>query len=150
MPPAKESPGWTAKRVYLLAYNATCALLWLRILLSIISILLSQTDTANPNPSIPILVYTTVEPWARWTQTLAVAEILHAATGNFPHLASLTNRQPTIYTQSQNTNPTQASPAAPSTQPSRKSSPAPSKSGPSTTGTQTSWRVRSPCTRPCS
>ncbi|PLB40863.1 putative membrane protein [Aspergillus candidus] len=81
MPPAKESPGWTAKRVYLLAYNATCALLWLRILLSIISILLSQTDTANPNPSIPILVYTTVEPWARWTQTLAVAEILHAATG---------------------------------------------------------------------
>ncbi|PLN80445.1 PTPLA-domain-containing protein [Aspergillus taichungensis] len=80
MPPAAESSRWTAKRVYLFAYNAACALLWLSILLSIISTL-SQTDTANPNPSIPVSIYTTVEPWARWTQTLAVAEILHAATG---------------------------------------------------------------------
>lgn len=85
MPSAVESPRWTAKTVYLFAYNAACALLWLRILLSIISTL-SQTDTANLNPTIPISIYTTVEPWARWTQTLAVAEILHAATGNSSYL----------------------------------------------------------------
>ncbi|PWY87884.1 PTPLA-domain-containing protein, partial [Aspergillus sclerotioniger CBS 115572] len=31
--------------------------------------------------SIPQTTYTTLEPWTRWTQTLAILEILHAATG---------------------------------------------------------------------
>ncbi|KAI9373708.1 tyrosine phosphatase-like protein [Aspergillus egyptiacus] len=56
-------------RAYLLVYNTTSALLWLRILVAVI------TSPATPT------IYTTIEPWTRWTQTLAVVEILHAATG---------------------------------------------------------------------
>ncbi|PWY92574.1 PTPLA-domain-containing protein [Aspergillus heteromorphus CBS 117.55] len=59
------------KNPYLLIYNTLNALLWLRILLSIL------TSPAQP----PETTYTTLEPWTRWTQTLAVLEILHAASG---------------------------------------------------------------------
>ncbi|EAU34958.1 conserved hypothetical protein [Aspergillus terreus NIH2624] len=59
----------STSKPYLLTYNALSALLWLRILIPI----LSAPSTAT--------VYTTLEPWTRWTQTLAAAEILHAALG---------------------------------------------------------------------
>ncbi|RDW86445.1 putative membrane protein [Aspergillus mulundensis] len=62
-----------AAKTYLLLYNAISALLWLRILLTVL------TAYFNSN-SLPTL-YTALEPQARWTQTLAVVEILHAATG---------------------------------------------------------------------
>ncbi|KAL5364040.1 tyrosine phosphatase-like protein [Aspergillus floccosus] len=63
-------PSSTSKP-YLLIYNALSALLWLRIFVSILSAPSTNTTT----------VYTTLEPWTRWTQTLAAAEILHAALG---------------------------------------------------------------------
>ncbi|KAL4778385.1 tyrosine phosphatase-like protein [Aspergillus varians] len=59
----------STSKAYLPLYNAISALLWLRILLTLF--------TSHFSPSI----YTTIEPQARWTQTLAVVEILHAATG---------------------------------------------------------------------
>ncbi|KAL3466662.1 tyrosine phosphatase-like protein [Aspergillus heterothallicus] len=59
----------TVSRVYLLLYNSISALLWLRILLTLI------TSYSDPN------IYTTVEPWTRWTQTVAAIEIMHAVTG---------------------------------------------------------------------
>ncbi|KAL2826981.1 tyrosine phosphatase-like protein [Aspergillus cavernicola] len=65
MPPSQSS----TSRTYLLLYNITSSLLWLRILTTVV--------TSHSNPSI----YITVEPWTRWTQTLAMVEILHAATG---------------------------------------------------------------------
>ncbi|CEL07911.1 hypothetical protein ASPCAL11065 [Aspergillus calidoustus] len=58
-----------APKGYLLFYNIVSALLWLRILLTVI--------TLYWDPQI----YTSIEPWTRWTQTLAVLEVLHAATG---------------------------------------------------------------------
>lgn len=64
----------STSKPYLLTYNALSALLWLRILIPI----LSAPSTAT--------VYTTLEPWTRWTQTLAAAEILHAALGALPPL----------------------------------------------------------------
>ncbi|KAL4928449.1 putative membrane protein [Aspergillus undulatus] len=67
MPPSQSTPA----RIYLLLYNSISALLWLRILVTVLS---STSDT-------PESVYTILEPQARWTQTLAVVEILHSATG---------------------------------------------------------------------
>ncbi|PTU17415.1 hypothetical protein P175DRAFT_0512162 [Aspergillus ochraceoroseus IBT 24754] len=64
-----RSPQLSASRAYLLLYNITSAILWLRILLIVV--------TSPSNPS----VYTLVEPWTRWTQSLAVVDILHAAMG---------------------------------------------------------------------
>ncbi|KAB8273126.1 tyrosine phosphatase-like protein [Aspergillus minisclerotigenes] len=64
----KQEP-LSPKRAYLLFYNAISTILWLRILLTV----LTTHDPAS--------AYTTLEPWTRWTQTLAVAEILHSAAG---------------------------------------------------------------------
>ncbi|KAE8335207.1 hypothetical protein BDV24DRAFT_171520 [Aspergillus arachidicola] len=64
----KQEP-LSPKRAYLLFYNAISTILWLRILLAV----LTTHDPAS--------TYTTLEPWTRWTQTLAVAEILHSAAG---------------------------------------------------------------------
>ncbi|KAJ5890339.1 uncharacterized protein N7473_006567 [Penicillium subrubescens] len=61
------------KRIYLLIYNTVCAALWLQILVTVILTLVSSPDVSD--------VYTSVEPWTRFTQTLAVAEIIHAACG---------------------------------------------------------------------
>lgn len=58
---------------YLLLYNASSCLLWLYMLISLIT-------TTTPYP--------TIEPYTRWTQTLSIAEIVHAATGS-SHLLSL-------------------------------------------------------------
>ncbi|KAF7592033.1 hypothetical protein BBP40_000756 [Aspergillus hancockii] len=70
MPPKQTpTPNFSSKRAYLLFYNTVSSILWLRILLTILT-------TKSP-PS----TYATLEPWTRWTQTLAVAEILHSAAG---------------------------------------------------------------------
>ncbi|KAJ6079251.1 hypothetical protein N7467_009004 [Penicillium canescens] len=63
----------SASQVYLLIYNTVCAALWLYILLATASTLISSRDI--------LAVYTSLEAWTRCAQTLAVAEILHAATG---------------------------------------------------------------------
>jgi len=60
-----------ASRGYLLFYNIVSALLWLRILLTVITLYWYPQ------------IYTSIEPWTRWTQTLAVLEVLHAATGKY-------------------------------------------------------------------
>lgn len=65
------------KTLYLILYNALCAALWARILLS--------TLTTPPSS-----LYPSIEPWARGTQTLAIAEIFHAALGTSPLTHSLT------------------------------------------------------------
>lgn len=64
----KQEP-LSPKRAYLLFYNAISTILWFRILLTV----LTTHDPAS--------TYTTLEPWTRWTQTLAIAEILHSAAG---------------------------------------------------------------------
>lgn len=65
--------GLSINRIYLLLYNTVCALLWLRIFITLIFTLVSSPDAS--------VVYTSIEPWTRFTQTLAVAEIIHAACG---------------------------------------------------------------------
>jgi hypothetical protein len=74
-PKQDPAPQFSPKRAYLLLYNAISSLLWLHILLTVLT-----TKT-------PASTYTTLEPWTRWTQTLAVAEILHSAAGksHSPH-----------------------------------------------------------------
>lgn len=75
MPPPLQSTSrdlLSLTRSYLWAYNTICAIFWLRIFLSTITTLTSPTIAA---------VHASLEPWTRWTQTLAVLEILHAATG---------------------------------------------------------------------
>lgn len=62
-----------AKSLYLLAYNTLNTLLWLYILITTLT--LSTSTSASPS------LYTTVEPSARWTQSVAIAEIIHAALG---------------------------------------------------------------------
>ncbi|KAI9044480.1 putative membrane protein [Aspergillus affinis] len=70
-------------KAYLLAYNALGAILWLRILLTLLPFLplLQPSLSLSPSPSTLTSIYTTLEPQARWAQTLAVADILHAAAG---------------------------------------------------------------------
>ncbi|KAK1143067.1 hypothetical protein N8T08_007136 [Aspergillus melleus] len=71
-------------KTYLLAYNALGAILWLRILLTLLLHLvplISPSASPSPVPSILTSIYTTLEPQTRWAQTLAVADILHAAAG---------------------------------------------------------------------
>ncbi|PGH13647.1 hypothetical protein AJ79_03495 [Helicocarpus griseus UAMH5409] len=76
MAPKTSAPQPRAIRLYLLTYNTTAALFWLHILLTTLSTLLSSSSSPNISS-----VYTSLEPWTRCAQTLAVAEILHAATG---------------------------------------------------------------------
>ncbi|KAL4958206.1 tyrosine phosphatase-like protein [Aspergillus filifer] len=77
MPSTQSSP----TKACLLFYNALSALLWLRILTTILSyVLISSPNTSTPT-STPEAIYATIEPHARWTQTLAVVEILYSATG---------------------------------------------------------------------
>jgi very-long-chain (3R)-3-hydroxyacyl-CoA dehydratase len=60
-------------QVYLRLYNIVCATLWLCILFSTAATLIFSEDISA--------VYRSLEPWTRCAQTLAVLEILHAATG---------------------------------------------------------------------
>ncbi|KAF7121585.1 hypothetical protein CNMCM5793_009055 [Aspergillus hiratsukae] len=75
----------TIKTTYLLLYNTLSSTLWLRIFLSVIAILLSPTPPTTDTSHAPLRsatnVYPHLEPITRWTQTLAITEILHAATG---------------------------------------------------------------------
>lgn len=75
MPPQLQAKprGASRGRFYLLGYNVLCAIFWLRIFLSTITALIASPKTSA--------VYASLEPWTRWTQTLAVLEILHAALG---------------------------------------------------------------------
>ncbi|PLB53046.1 PTPLA-domain-containing protein [Aspergillus steynii IBT 23096] len=66
-------------KLYLLAYNTLGAILWLRILLTLCFLALSH-PSASTLP-LPTTIYTTLEPQTRWAQTLAVADVLHAAAG---------------------------------------------------------------------
>ncbi|RAH66881.1 putative membrane protein [Aspergillus aculeatinus CBS 121060] len=61
------------KTSYLLIYNTINALLWTRILFTLLSSIVLLVP--------PKTLYTTLEPWTRWTQTLASLEILHSALG---------------------------------------------------------------------
>lgn len=63
-------------------YNIICACLWLRILVLAVDTVISADKDISA-------AYTTLEPWTRYAQTLAVAEILHAATGKPPTLACI-------------------------------------------------------------
>ncbi|RAL10896.1 putative membrane protein [Aspergillus homomorphus CBS 101889] len=63
------------KSTYLTIYNTINALLWARILLTLLTTLLS------PHPSTTTRVYTALEPTTKWTQTLANLELLHSALG---------------------------------------------------------------------
>lgn len=58
----------TMKSLYLILYNALGAALWARILLSALT-------------TAPSSLYSSIEPWVRGTQTLAIAEIFHASLG---------------------------------------------------------------------
>lgn len=58
---------------YLLAYNILCAIFWLHVFLRTIIALIVFHDVSA--------VFASLEPWTRWTQTLAVLDILHAALG---------------------------------------------------------------------
>ncbi|KAJ5666571.1 hypothetical protein N7462_010980 [Penicillium macrosclerotiorum] len=75
-----SEPKSPVSRAYLFLYNTTCAILWLSILITIITNLISSQDVAD--------IYENVELWARYTQTLAVVEILHAATSKHIHPSS--------------------------------------------------------------
>ncbi|CAI7609087.1 unnamed protein product [Penicillium pancosmium] len=75
MPPNQSRPLPAISRIYLMLYNTICAFFWLRILVLAVDTLISA-----PDKDISV-AYITLEPWTRCTQTLAVAEILHAATG---------------------------------------------------------------------
>ena len=59
------------KTPYLILYNTLSAALWARILLTVV------TTPASD-------LYQSIEPWARGTQTLAIAEIFHAALSILP------------------------------------------------------------------
>ncbi|KAL7651209.1 hypothetical protein ACMYSQ_010947 [Aspergillus niger] len=59
------------RTTYLVTYNSINALLWLYIFSSIV---------VSPFQS-PQTTYSTLEPWTRWTQTIAILEILHASLG---------------------------------------------------------------------
>ncbi|GKZ30387.1 hypothetical protein AbraIFM66950_008957 [Aspergillus brasiliensis] len=59
------------RTTYLVTYNTINALLWLHIFSSIALFPFQSPQTT----------YATLEPWTRWTQTIAILEILHAKLG---------------------------------------------------------------------
>ncbi|KAJ5481180.1 hypothetical protein N7539_007074 [Penicillium diatomitis] len=63
----------SVSQTYLLAYNVLCAIVWLRVLTGVISELISSGRSTD--------VYASLEPWTRYAQTLAAAEVLHAIFG---------------------------------------------------------------------
>lgn len=67
-------PMSSAKRTYLVAYNALSAALW-----SVVLVRTAQTLSAQG----PAAVYPAVGVWTKWTQTLAGLEIVHSVLGAF-------------------------------------------------------------------
>lgn len=68
----------TLKTTYLVLYNFVSSILWSTILGRVL-LIAAVHGTAD--------VYTGVGQFAKWTQTLALAEVLHAAFGRFGHLS---------------------------------------------------------------
>jgi hypothetical protein len=66
---SKTSP----KTKYLIAYNAVSTLLWLAILNRVVTTTVTEQRSD--------VLYKTTGDFARWTQTVALLEILHAALG---------------------------------------------------------------------
>jgi len=62
------------KNQYLISYNLVCALLWFAILARVL-ILIPLVGFEN--------VYGGVGEFAKWTQTLALLEVVHSALGDF-------------------------------------------------------------------
>ncbi|KAL4810388.1 tyrosine phosphatase-like protein [Aspergillus unguis] len=69
----------SVSKIYLFLYNTLSSLLWLRILLTVLASFLYPTSNSDFN--LAESIYTALEPQVRWTQTIAIIEILHAATG---------------------------------------------------------------------
>ena len=68
-----------AKKAYLVLYNFVSAVAWLTVLGRTAAVLYLRNAS---------FVYFAVGSWAKWTQTLAALEILHAALGKFRAPAS--------------------------------------------------------------
>lgn len=66
----------TAKRTYLVGYNALSAALW--------SVVLYRTALVLTTEG-PGQVYPAVGEWTKWTQTLAGLEVVHSVLGAFSH-----------------------------------------------------------------
>ena len=68
---------------YLVAYNALSCLLWIAVLGRLLLL-------------VPLVgfeeVYGGVGSWTKWTQTLALVEIVHSATGRLGSLANISDR----------------------------------------------------------
>ncbi|KAK1827784.1 hypothetical protein QBC39DRAFT_314200 [Podospora conica] len=71
-----QSGGFSAKKAYLVLYNAASASAWSVVLFRVASTLLLTQDPTAVSPA--------VDSFARTTQTFAVMEILHALTGVVP------------------------------------------------------------------
>ncbi|KAJ5746578.1 hypothetical protein N7520_011760 [Penicillium odoratum] len=71
MAPKPPQPQSSISQTYLLLYNAICAGLWLSILITTVSTWMQSRDITA--------IYQSAESLTRYTQTLAVVEILHAA-----------------------------------------------------------------------
>ncbi|KAL1303907.1 hypothetical protein AAFC00_000361 [Neodothiora populina] len=72
-PRSKESPS-AAKKYYLIAYNFVSAILWSTVLGRVLMVGLIHGFSGSN-------VYLGVGEFAKWTQTLAALEVLHAAVG---------------------------------------------------------------------
>lgn len=118
------TPNRRLQTQYLVGYNLTCAVLWTAVLGRVILL-------------VPLIgfgeVYGGVGEFTKWTQTLALLEIVHSALGMITH-----GRPPCLFSilrccpvSSLTENARQASSAPPSSQPSCKSPLASSSSGPS-------------------
>jgi very-long-chain (3R)-3-hydroxyacyl-CoA dehydratase len=70
--PSKPAQFSSFKNLYLVLYNLVCALLWL-VVLSRVVLLVSQGGFES--------TYAGVGEFAKWTQTIALLEIVHAAAG---------------------------------------------------------------------
>lgn len=78
---ADQHPLW--RKRYLSAYNVVQGGLWATLLV------LTLLHLANG----PVLIYTYLEPFSRWTQTFALLDVLHAATQLIPSNTATTFTQ---------------------------------------------------------
>lgn len=82
-PPPPLTKGEVAKE-YLTAYNSICTLLWLSVFGRVV-VVLPITGVES--------VYEAAGDFTKWTQTVAVLEILHSAFGTLLHLSHCTERR---------------------------------------------------------
>lgn len=81
--------------LYLFSYNTLSALLWLRVFLGVLTALDLWNVLWLPNGrklesvhANAVRVYGSLETWLRWTQTLQLIEVIHAAIGKF-HVSAI-------------------------------------------------------------